>query len=77
MPIFLDVHKIPEVDKDVQEIVNAPPDEFGVRHVNIFFNREADIFYCLLEAPDRQSVEKHHAKFNIKPDWITEVTQVK
>jgi len=77
MPIFLDVHKIPEVEKDVQEIVNAHPDEFGVRHINIFFNREADIFYCLLEAPDRQSVEKHHAKINIKPGWITEVIQVK
>ena len=77
MPIFLDVHKIPEGEADLKEIVNSPTDEFGVRHINIFFNREADIFYCLLEAPNMEAIKKHHEKFNIKPDWITEVSKVK
>ncbi|MFB5599473.1 MAG: DUF4242 domain-containing protein [Nitrososphaeraceae archaeon] len=56
MPIFLDVHKILEVDEDVKDITNAPPNEFGVRHINIFFNREANLFYCLLESPDKEAV---------------------
>lgn len=56
MPIFLDVHKILEVDEDVKDIANAPPNEFGVRHMNIFFNREANLFYCLLESPDKEAL---------------------
>ena len=77
MPIFLDVHKIPELDKTVEEIINAPKDEFGVTHINVFFNKEADLFYCLLEAPSKEAIEKHHSKINIKCDWISEVTKVK
>ena len=77
MPIFLDVHKIPQLDKTIEEIVNSPKDEFGVTHINIFFNKEADLFYCLLEAPNKESIEKHHSKINMKCDWISEVTKVK
>ncbi|MFB5599904.1 MAG: nickel-binding protein [Nitrososphaeraceae archaeon] len=77
MPIFLDVHKIPQLDMTIEEIVNQPKDEFGVSHINIFLNKEADLFYCLLEAPTKEAIEKHHFKINIKCDWITEVTKVK
>jgi hypothetical protein len=48
-------------------------DEFGVKHLNILFNRQANICFCLLEAPNREAVEKHHAKYSIKCNWITEV----
>jgi hypothetical protein len=37
------------------------------------FNRQANICFCFLEAPDREAVEKHHEKYNIKCNWITEV----
>jgi len=62
MPIFLDVHKIPESDRTVEEIVNAQRDEFGVTHINVFFNKDADLCYCLLEASNKEAIEKHHFK---------------
>jgi len=31
------------------------------------------MIFCLLDAPDRHSVEKHHSKFGVKCDWITPV----
>jgi hypothetical protein len=45
--------------------------------MNILFNREADLCYCLQEAPNKEAVEKHHSKFNLKCEWITEVTMAK
>ena len=77
MPIFLDVHKIPTTENKIKDIVNQSTDEFQVRHINIFFNREADLCYCLLETPSKEAVEKHHIKINIICDWITEVTMAK
>lgn len=72
MPVFLDVHKIPQLEKIIEEIVNAPKIEFHVTHINIFFNKEADLYYCLLEASNKEGVEKHRSKINLKCDWITQ-----
>jgi hypothetical protein len=36
-------------------------------------HRAADLCFCLLEAPNREAVEKHHEKINLKCDWITQV----
>jgi hypothetical protein len=52
---------------------NSPVDEFGVKHLNILYNFEANVVYCLLEAPSRKAVEMNHAKLNCKCDWLTEV----
>lgn len=57
--------------------MNSPPDEFRVIHLNLFINIETDICYCLLEAPIKEAVQKHHAKINIKCDWITKVKKAK
>jgi hypothetical protein len=77
MPVYLDVHKLDDLHHRVKELINSPPDEFGVSHLNLFINIEADICYCLLESPSKEAVQKHHAKINIKCDWITEVKQAK
>jgi Nickel responsive protein SCO4226-like len=61
----------------IQELIDLPKDELGVTHINIFYNREADLCYCLLEAPSKEAVEKHHSKINVKCDWINEVTMAK
>jgi class 3 adenylate cyclase len=37
-------------------------DEFGVRFLTYWFDRERGSTYCLVDAPDAQSVEKVHAK---------------
>jgi hypothetical protein len=48
-------------------------DEYSVRIVNIFYNRAAGISFCLLEAPSREAIERHHEKYGVKCTWITEV----
>jgi len=57
MPIFLDIHKIPTTEKKIEEIVNQPEDESQVIHINIFFNREADLCYFLLKAHSKEAIE--------------------
>jgi hypothetical protein len=74
LTIFLDVHKVPFSEENLKELCQSPVDEFGVRHVNLFYNKEARVCFCLLDAPSVQAVEDHHAKVNIKCEWITEVT---
>jgi hypothetical protein len=74
MPRFLDTHKLCGMDEaTLKQLQNAPKDEFGVTHVNIMYNKEEDQAFCLLDAPNKEAVENHHAKGGIKPDWIKEV----
>ncbi|MGI0051038.1 MAG: nickel-binding protein [Nitrososphaeraceae archaeon] len=68
---------MPSIDNEkVQELIGSK-DEFDVTPINILFNREADLCYCLQEAPNKKAVEKHHSKFNLKCEWIMEVTLAK
>ena len=77
MPVFLDVHKVPFTEDHLKELCESPRDEFGVNHVNLFYNKEASVCFCLLEAPDRVAVEKHHEKVGIQCEWISEVTMAR
>ena len=72
---FLDVHSLEGIrDEDaLRKLQQSPIDEFGVKHINILFNRQANICFCILEAPNREAVEMHHEKYTIKCNWITEV----
>lgn len=76
LPVFLDVHKVPFTEDNLRELCKSPPDEFGVSHVNLFYNKESSVCFCLLYAPDMDAVEKHHKKVNIQCEWITEVTNI-
>ena len=73
MPIFLDVHKLPFKEDHLKELVNSPIDEFGVKHINLIYNDKNDVCFCVLDAPDHESVVKHHDKVNIQCEWIMEV----
>jgi hypothetical protein len=53
--------RITEEDNSKQ-IQMSPKDEFGVTHMNILFNLEADKVFCILDAPDKDAVEKSHKK---------------
>ena len=65
MPRFLDVHPMKGLDEDsLKKLQDSPQDEFSVKHLNILYNPEAD--FCLLEAPTKEAVEKHHEKIGIK-----------
>jgi hypothetical protein len=50
----------------IRNLQGAPPDEFGVKQLNVLYNGAADLCFCFLEAPNRESVEKYHEKYNIK-----------
>jgi hypothetical protein len=74
MPKFIDAHGMrPFTAQQLREIKDAPPDEFGVTHRDILFNESDDKVWCILEAPNREAVEKHHEKAGLKCDWIHEV----
>ena len=74
MAIFLDVHPMGSTSEEtLRQIQASPRDEFGVSHVNILFNPEADKIYCIIDAPSKDAVEKNHDKLGIKCEWIMEV----
>ena len=60
-------------DESLRKAQSSPKDEFGVTHDNILYNKEEDKFFCLLDAPNKEAIVKHHEKYGFKCDWITEV----
>ena len=78
MPKFLDAHPMkPFTEKKLRAAQNAPRDEFGVTHHDILFNEAENKLYCVLDAPNRKAIEKHHAKAGVTCDWIYEVKSTK
>ena len=74
MTRFIDVHPTGGVNEEMlKKMQNELPDEFGVTTENILYNIEADKVFCLIEAPNKNAVERHHAKYGIKCEWIVEV----
>ena len=61
MARFLDSHKIGSfTEEQLMKLHTLPIDEFGVKHLNILYNYEANIVYCFLEAKRRVAVEMNH-----------------
>lgn len=78
MPKFIDAHKMnPLTEKQLKQAQNAAKDEFGVTHENIMYSETENKVYCVLDAPNKEAVEKHHRKIGIKPDYIHEVKTTK
>lgn len=74
MPRYLDVHTLGDLSEEtLKKLQQSPEDEFGITHANIIYNKEEDKCFCLLDAPNREAVEKHHHKAGLKCDWVTEV----
>lgn len=72
MTKFLDVHPTGSVNEDMlKKMQDELPDEFGVITENILYNVEDDKVFCLIEAPSKNAVEKHHE--STKCEWIIEV----
>ena len=65
MPIFMDTHKVPFTKEHLQELCASPRDEFGVAHVDLLFNKDANVCFCVLDAPNEEAVRKHHEKANV------------
>ncbi|MDE1769003.1 MAG: DUF4242 domain-containing protein [Thaumarchaeota archaeon] len=78
MPIFIDGHNMRGISPtDLEKIVNSPKDNFGITHLEVFYNESEDKLYCVLDAPDEESVWKHHESFGLKCEFITSVKQIK
>jgi hypothetical protein len=74
MPTFIDFHSMGTFSEDdLQKFQLEPRDEHGVKTLNIFYDLESGMMFCLLEAPDKKAVELHHLKIRIKCDWITQI----
>ncbi len=39
----------------------------------IIYSEKDNKVWCVLDAPNREAIEKHHAKARVKTDWIYEV----
>lgn len=78
MPKFIDAHPMtPLTAEQLRAAQRSPRDEFGVTHHDILFSEPENKLYCVLDAPDREAIEKHHATLGIRCDWIHEVKSAK
>jgi hypothetical protein len=74
LPTFLDIHSIgTSTEDELRQAQSLPRDEFGVKVVNILYNTEVGYIYCILDAPTKEAVEKHHLNLGVKCDWIMQV----
>jgi hypothetical protein len=74
MPTYLDAHDLGNAtEEQIKQAQNAPKDEFGVTHKNILYNKEENKAFCIVDAPNKDAVERNHQKFGMKCNWITEV----
>jgi hypothetical protein len=54
VPKFLDVHSLGKyTENELKKAQELPRDEFGVKVLNILYNEEVSISFCLLDAPNR------------------------
>jgi hypothetical protein len=77
MPRFMDFHpdlKLPEeaIAQIAEDARQARSDQFGVRQLELYYNDGGQV-YCLLEAPDEQSVRAHHAALGVPCGDVHEV----
>lgn len=74
MPKYVDAHPMGKLTAEqLRAAQKSPKDEFGVTHHDILYNAQENRLYCVLDAPSKEAVEKHHAKIGIKPDFVHEV----
>jgi hypothetical protein len=74
MPTFLDFHSIGSfTEDDLKKGQKEPRDELGVQVLNTFYDIESGMMFCLEDASDRYAVERHHSKFGMHREWITQV----
>lgn len=60
-------------EADLKRSQQESRDEYGVNVLNIFYDMESGMMFCLLEAPDRAVIDKHHTKLGVQCNWITQV----
>lgn len=73
MPIFIDGHDMGKLNAtQLKKIIGNPPDKHGVMHKDILFNEKENKLFCIIDAPDEESVKNYHHDVGIKCDFIIE-----
>jgi Nickel responsive protein SCO4226-like len=77
MPRFMDYHddlKLPAeaIEQITNDTVEGKADQFGVRQIELYHNPDGKV-YCLLEAPDADSVRRHHEALGVPCGDVHEV----
>ena len=80
MPMFIDRHDLPDATAADLAVAHMRDlevqDQFGVRFVTYWFEEGAGSGFCLVEAPDAESVEAaHRAAHGLLPSQVIEVDQ--
>jgi hypothetical protein len=74
MPKFIDFHSMGGfTEDDLKKSQKEPRDELGIKIFNTFYDLDSGTMFCLLDATDRIAVERHHLKFGMRCDWVTQV----
>ncbi len=78
MPIFVDGHNMKGLNpEDLEKTVNSPVDNFGVKHLQVFYNKNEDKLYCILDALNEEAIWKHHESLGLRCEFVTSVQQIK
>jgi len=78
MPVFIDGHKMEGLSvSQLKKILNNPTDKHGVTHKDILYNEKLNKLFCILEAPNKESIVDHHHDVGIDCDFIIEATSLR
>ena len=78
MPVFIDSHKMGGLSiLQLKKILNNPADNHGVTHKDILYNERQNKLFCILEAPNKESIVNHHKDIGIDCDFIIEATSLR
>ena len=81
MPTFMDFHEDLKLPAEAVDAIGEGAragvrDEYGVRQIELFHNPDGQV-YCLLEAPDEESVRQHHAALGVPCGAVHRVQQLR
>ena len=64
MPLYMDLHRIPSITieeaKKAHVADEAIQHKYGVKYLQFWCNEQAGSLFCLVEGPDKQTVEEVH-----------------
>ena len=77
MPLFIDEHKLGDYTKEeLEKALTGVPDEYKVSVRYLFIDKSNDKLYCVCESPDKEAIIKHHRKYDVDCDSVTEIESV-
>jgi hypothetical protein len=80
MPLFMDVHKVDQIDPDALASAHERDlevqERYGVDYRSYWFSQEQGRVFCLVEAPDAEAAEAvHREAHGLVADEIIQVRE--